>query len=72
MAKRAEKTTPFARYRQERGLTLAALRKELRPQVDLSESQLSRIESDGTTSLDTALNLAGATGLPVQAFVRVA
>lgn len=60
----------LARFREGEGLTLEGLKKRLHPQVTLSQSQLSRIERSGTTSLDTALNLSRATGIPVEAFVR--
>ena len=72
MGKHLPKDTALFRYRRERALTLAGLKAALKGKVGLSESQLSRIETTGTSSLSTALKLAEATGLPVESFVRAA
>lgn len=42
----------------------------LAERIGVTEGQLSRIERGGTTSLETALRLATATGLPIEAFTR--
>lgn len=60
--KRAD--TPLRKYRREHKLTL----KDMAPSAGLSDSQLSRIEREGTHSLPTAIKLAALTGLPVQDF----
>jgi transcriptional regulator with XRE-family HTH domain len=41
---------------------------ELANRVGLSESQMSRVEREGTNSLPLALKLAEVTGLPVETF----
>lgn len=56
--------SPLREYRRQHKLTLGAFCKL----VDLSDSQLSRIEREGTGSFATALKLAEVTGLPVEAF----
>lgn len=58
--------TPLREYRQGRKMTL----RELATIVGVSESQLSRIERDGTQSLERAVALATKTGLPVESFLR--
>lgn len=58
--------SPLRAYRKSQGLTLRALA----TQLDISEGQLSRIETAGTTSLERALKLASVTKLPVEAFLR--
>ena len=52
--------------RKELGLTLA----QLAAKVGVSEGQLSRIERDGTSSLDRALKVARETGVPVEELIR--
>lgn len=47
-------TTPLKAHREQAKLTLSAVAKQL----GISESQLSRIERQGTDSLDLALRLA--------------
>lgn len=59
--------SPLREYRRQRKLTLGDLCKV----VGLSDSQLSRIEREGTHSLPTAIQLAEKTGLPVEAFAPV-
>jgi transcriptional regulator with XRE-family HTH domain len=58
---------PLREYRKTHGLTLKAMAARL----DMSDSQLSRLEREGTTSLPTALRIANATGLPVESFAPV-
>jgi transcriptional regulator with XRE-family HTH domain len=44
--------------------------RELALKVGVSESQLSRIEREGTDSLPLAIKLAEITSLPVESFVK--
>lgn len=60
--------TPLRRFRMAKSLKLH----ELSAQLDMTPSQLSRIEREGTTSLPTAMKIAAVTGLPIQDFARVA
>jgi len=58
--------TPLRAFRKKNKLTLGAVA----PQIGVSESQLSRIEREGTASLDIALRLAELTAQPIEAFSK--
>ncbi len=55
---------PLRRHRKAKGLTLD----DVAPDIGVSPSQLSRIEREGTASLEVAIKLARVTGDPVEAF----
>lgn len=57
---------PLRKFRKDRNWTL----RDLADQVGVTEGQMSRIEREGTTSLDMALKLSNVTGLPPQHFKR--
>lgn len=62
----ADDELPLRRFRNAQSPKLSL--KALADQVGLSESQLSRIEREGTTSLPQAMKLSEITSLPVEAF----
>lgn len=66
----ADPHTPLRSFR--RSQTPKMSLKVLATRVGVSESQLSRIERDGTHSLPQAIALAKATGLPVESFAPAA
>ena len=60
--------SPLRAFRRRKGKTL----RDMAADLGISEGQLSRIETSGTTSLERAVSLSKATGLPVDAFMRSA
>lgn len=58
--------TPLRAFRREKEITLKALA----PFIGVSESQLSRIEREGTPLLRIALKLAEITEEPVESFLK--
>lgn len=58
--------TPLRAYRKERKLTLG----DVAPELGVSDSQLSRIEREGTDSLRLALKLSDMTGAEPGAFSK--
>jgi transcriptional regulator with XRE-family HTH domain len=60
--------TPLRAYRRNKKMTL----REFAVQAGVSEGQLSRIEREGTTSLERALDLARITALPPESFLKTA
>jgi transcriptional regulator with XRE-family HTH domain len=61
-------TPPLRKYREAQRPKLPL--KQLAEEVGLSESQLSRIEREGTDSLSLARKLAEITKLPIEAFAK--
>ncbi|MCR5875136.1 helix-turn-helix domain-containing protein [Phenylobacterium sp. J426] len=62
----ADEATPLRTFRHAQ--TPRWSLKDVAEALGLSESQVSRIERDGTTSLPLAMKLAKITGLPVESF----
>jgi transcriptional regulator with XRE-family HTH domain len=58
--------TPLRVVRKAKGVNLRTLAKRCK----ISESQMSRIERDGTDSLKLAVELSKFSGLPVETFMR--
>jgi transcriptional regulator with XRE-family HTH domain len=64
----SEAVTPLRAFRQAQCPKMPL--HQLAEKVGVSESQLSRIEREGTDSLPLALRLAELTSLPVEAFAK--
>lgn len=58
--------TPLRAYRKDRGLRL----REIKDIIGVSESQLSRIERDGTPKIEIARRLSVLTGHPLESFQK--